>query len=239
MAIVSITGSGVAGVSVAGGVTSLTLPAGALRGAASYAVNDQVGFGVAGGVSTQLFHFPNSNQYAIRFPTGSLSNAAGEFQFDGGEGGGVMPLQGIGITCLFGRCLAGPEDEDIPALLKVLPLSVAGAGGSFANAEVTVIGAPWTLAPVSVSGDNVSAYATGFLHGPASQASTAFQPGGVVSLVTPIAIDLVGEVSPAPFLATIGTLHIAFVPEPGTAGLLLSGALLLSLAARRRARSGG
>jgi hypothetical protein len=237
--VVPITGAGVAEVGVTGGVTSLSLPAGVVRGPASVSWGQpEYNFGVGGGVSPHTVHLGGSNVFTLYRATGSLSNASGQFEFENGTGGGVMPLNGVGLFCLFGVCHGPSGDEDTSHSLVVFPFGDVGVGGTFADRNLTVIGAPWTVGPISVGTPFNNEQGSGFLHGPASQASTAFQPGGVVSLVTPIFIDPIGEVSPAPLVPTIGTLRIAFVPEPDTALLLGSGAIWLSLAARRRVRSG-
>jgi hypothetical protein len=234
--VVSIGGAGIAELGSQGGTMSLALPAGALRGAALQQVTQDLAFGVAGGLLLRTILSPAGSSLLLFAATGSLSNAAGLFEFDGSRGTGVMPLNGIGIACTFGDCTTLSEDLEEIGVPTEFPLSRVGAGGRHAEAGLTVIGAPWTLGPASVPG-TPSARATGFMHGPLSAASTAFQPGGVVTLVTPIVIDPSDDYLPAPFIATVGVLQIAFVPEPGTAVLLVSGVLLLSIAARRRARS--
>ena len=72
----------------------------------------------------------------------------------------------------------------------------------------------------------------GFAHGPASasQSSTA-QPGGVLSLVTPVFVSTSLDSFPVIPIFSRMTLH--FVPEPSTMLLLGSGLLALFALGRR------
>ncbi len=84
----------------------------------------------------------------------------------------------------------------------------------------------------------VTATRRGFLHGPASNTSSAALPDSVLQMVTPIQVGLDTEnvQGPKGSVGYIGTLTIRFVPEPGRLLLLVSGAFGLVLLSWRRGR---
>jgi len=143
----------------------------------------------------------------------------------GGTLGGPIGLSGTLRFCLFGT---SGSCADPLANLDV-PLTPAGVGGSAAVAGLvglTVFGAPWTTGTASVG----TVTAMGYRAGPASGTSSTAQAGGVIQLVTPIAILTNIEA----FLPAFATLTLRFVPEPTTLLLLGAGVLALALGGARR-----
>ena len=231
---VELNGSGVATVNGSGGgvhLNSLTIPAGAFLGNASVVVYNAAPISAlkfAGGAFT--FHLGNSFAYTVT--TGSASNGAGSFaglSNSANNLAGTMPLSGVALICFLGTC------PGFPANNIVVPLSVVGQGGTATAAGVagqkfTAIGAPWLKNTAAVGTRTIM----GFAHGPASATqSTTAQPGGVLSLVTPV---FVSTSLPAGFavLATFSRVTLLFVPEPSTLLLLGSGVLALFALGRRR-----
>lgn len=151
-----------------------------------------------------------------------------------------LPIQG------FLRYGSGSGSFDLP-----LSTSISGAGfgvgGDWAlcticSVNVFFTAAPWKLGVASAQtwngpfpGTTHTETRHGFAHGPLSATSTAAQTSGVVQLVTPMQVEWVR----APDMgkeAVFGALRIRFIPEPGSATVLASGALLLLWLGRRRPR---
>jgi hypothetical protein len=154
----------------------------------------------------------------------TLHNAAGLFEKPFALVHGPMQIGGIARVCLFAAC----DHPMVPANLSV-PLDVIGAA-PYATAfeasavNLTVSGAPWNTFSAT--------FATGTIHGPASQTSTVTVPGGVIRLVTPIFIST--SIPSIASVAAVGILDLHVVPEPRA--LLLVGAGLVALAAGVRAQ---
>jgi hypothetical protein len=170
---------------------------------------------------------------------GTFKNAAGHFgpvltpRFGNPDYGGAMPLQGFGKVCLFASCSSAVANV-------VVPLSVIGAGGTVAQAaavNVTVIGAPWTTAglvtgirPDPTSPGYASSYfLRGHKAGPHYLAGSTFEPGGSISLVTPIFISANLPVN----IKAYGLMTLHFVPEPASLALLGLGVAVLTLRGMR------
>lgn len=205
----SASGSGVADVTVSGGVrASVGLPASGFRATTSKPLTGTSIAPVAG--------------QAIQF-----SNAAGSFtrQPSTGEAptylGGVMPLRGAAKICLYVSCGAATG----PIATVDLPLSNVGLSGTvtvMGPINLTLLGAPWTAGAILLPGQ-------GFFSG----SSTASR----LSLVTPIYITTnLGGI--APFVPGYARLDLVFaeaIPEPHTLALVMVG--LLGLGIRRSGRA--
>jgi hypothetical protein len=108
--------------------------------------------------------------------------------------------------------------------------------------KVSVIARPWTLGLTSVTDvrtrsqvDSATTTAQGFIHGPASNTSTAAQAGGVLQVVT-ASLVLTSLDPHSDRQAQIAFGRFRFIPEPGVLLLLGSGVAGLVLLGRRRLR---
>jgi hypothetical protein len=213
----SASGSGTALVNGSSGgadLTALGLPAGLLQTTGfEVAVTDPTANPIDG------FQLTLANGPAAFAETGS------------GRLRGRMAVVGVAKVCLFGSCCG-----DAAAKVSV-PLSPVGFGGvsrAKGSINVTVTGAPWTTGTVFHLSGSTLVPAHGFRHGPASAASSAASPSGVVQLVTPIFISTAGAGSDLAWTGALGTLTLHFAPEPGTAILLGLGVGWLAWLGRAR-----
>jgi hypothetical protein len=204
------------GVGTSNHVSNLALPAGILPVDTSFAISATPSFPVT---SVRLDLVANAGNFA------------------GGGGGvlaGPMPLPGMVRLCGLGACTLF-----LDAPLTAMGTRGVGIGGTVMGAPVvpfgalTLVGGVWQTGMAQIATSAGVVNRTGFAHGPLSATSSTAAPQGVLQLVTPIAL----KVSSAPGLVNplFGVLDIKFLPEPGAAALLGSGAALLALAGRRRA----
>jgi hypothetical protein len=200
-----VAGAGVAAVNGSSGgshINSLSLPAGAFATTGLLLPTTDVGAQPLAGL--QL----------------TVSNGAGAPLLPGG----AMPLSGSVRVCLFAPCAS------IPVANLSVPLGIVGAGGTAfvtGPANLTVIGAPWTVSTAAVG----AATAMGFRHGPASATSSTALESGVIQLVTPIFVST--NIGAQPVLPVFGILTLHFVPEPGTLLLISAGLAAMGVAGRR------
>jgi hypothetical protein len=152
----------------------------------------------------------------------------------------TLPVQGVFKMCIiFGGCISY-----IPIPLTAGGTRGVGLGGLLtvngygAGIQISVIGAPWTIATAVITGIPTAnggfstSTAQGWAHGPASGTSSTANHGGVVQLVTPtITMTTLGTGTLTPLF---GILTIHFVPEPGTFLLFGSGVVGLAVFGRRR-----
>lgn len=233
---ITLSGSGFADVNGANGglhISSFNLSGGEFKTKASVPVPNAApisGLVIAGGTVTYMSHLARPASAFVTFvtPTGSVSNAVGQFAgLSGAGGGGTMPMNGVTLVCLFDRC------SGAPAANLVIPLTPVGQGGTVFAAgavNITAIGAPWQAGTAAVG----TATAMGFAHGPASAASSTNQDGGVLSLVVPVFVST--SLPTFPVVAVFTRLTLNFVPEPGTLLLLGSGIVGLAVVGGRRFR---
>jgi hypothetical protein len=232
----SIPGTGAALVNGSGGglhVTQFQLAGGTFQAFAQTPVPNAApisGLLFAGGTVTAMTHLavPKSVNLTFNIPTGSVSNSPGAFGgLSAGGGGGVMPINGVAVVCLFDVCSGAPSAN------LVVPLGPIGQGGTVTASgavNITAIGAPWVGGTVAIG----TVTGMGFAHGPASLPSTSAQPSGVVSLVVPVFVST--SLPTFPVVPVFTTLTLHFIPEPGTLLLFGSGIAGLALLGRRRMR---
>ncbi len=209
---VSVTGSGTAQVSTSGGnnLTAVSVPSGAASGTAT---TPQTSPAFLPGVAGLSFAGQNGSGVLTRTASGPL--------------GGVLPISGGLRICVVSSCPVAPASIPIP----VSPIGVGGtATASNTFVSVTAVGAPWTTGSVTIDIGTTSAQLAGFVHGPASNTSTAAQVGGVIQVVTPIVVSS----TTTPTFRAAAELQLSFVPEPGTAALLAGGVVLLGAIGRRK-----
>jgi hypothetical protein len=163
------------------------------------------------------------------------------------NGNDTLPVPGKSKVCiLFPGCL-----NYIPVpFTKNSGATGLGVGGTItANTfskgpglKVSVIATPWTLGLTSVTDvrtrsqvDSATTTAQGFIHGPASNTSTAAQADGVLQVVT-ASLVLTSLAPPNDRQAQVAFGRFRFIPEPGLMLLLGSGIAGLVLLGRRRLR---
>jgi hypothetical protein len=225
------TGAGIASVTTAnGGAALVTLAlAGGISGAAALLVTDPEVSGTLPSVRATValgsgtlrpFHPPTT------FGQPQLAE-------------NTLPIPGVVRLCLLttgcglGHALAltlgdGATGVGIGGLLTL---------GDFGGSRVSVQAAPWTPATASLpfpttSGGSVFATRTGFVHGAFSFTGSTALTGGMLQLVTPVAVTSVGGKA----FASFGVLTLRFVPEPTSLAMLTSGAIGLLVLARTRRR---
>jgi hypothetical protein len=202
------------GVGTSNHVSNLALPAGVLPVDTSFSITPTPSFPVT----------------SVRI---DLLNKAGAFAVGGGVLAGPMALPGNVRLCALGACTLF-----LDAPLTINGTRGLGIGGSVMGpagpaGALTLKGGAWRTGMASIATSSGVVSRTGFAHGPLSATSSSAAPQGVLQLVTPIAVSISsvpGVVNPL-----FGVLDIKFLPEPGAAALMGSGAALLALAGRRRA----
>ena len=159
---------------------------------------------------------------------------------------GGLPVRGEARLCMLVASCGG--GLDLPFTWREAQDTVGlGVGGMIAIAPLstirhTLLGAPWTprtalLVVPTPNGGSLTAFASGFAHGPLSFTGSTARPGGAIQLVTPLVIHGEDEgLSPPSGFARL-TLH--FVPEPRALFVLPPSVALLAAGARRRRRRGG
>jgi hypothetical protein len=172
--------------------------------------------------------------------TGFLSGLSG-----GPPGGGSIPVKGLARVCLLS--IGCQPLLYIPlALTKNNGATGVGVGGLLTtlgvnNLRFSVQANPWTIGASSgvnqtANGAFKTLQRSGFAHGPASNSSTTLRNSGVIQLITPAQVDILGVPANNLKLTLFSTLTIHFVPEPGLLLLIGSGVVGLGLLGRSRLR---
>jgi len=154
----------------------------------------------------------------------------------------TLPIAGIARICLlFSGCLSSTTVEVDLTQNGTRGIGIGGTvtAGNTTGFRVSLHNAPWQLAPAtllqSTVGGVITAMATGYARGPLSNSSTAAKTGGSIQLIAPTQVyteGVPGGYSDQQALFT--RLTLKFVPEPGLALLLGSGALCLAALGRKR-----
>jgi hypothetical protein len=120
---------------------------------------------------------------------------------------------------------------------RIYPAATGPNG--FGPYRTSIIGAPWTVGPVTLDSttNGGTMTLTGFVHGPASLTSSTGAPGGMVQMVTVTRVANEAGWSIVPF-HYFGILTVRVVPEPGVALLLGAGIVGLLILGRHRSRGG-
>lgn len=178
--------------------------------------------------------------------TGTLTGFSG-----GGLLGGAMPVRGIvgrsgGVSNFSLTRNGGNTGFGVGGNVTTTRFICPGCPTPippFVRVRLSIEYAPWTLGTATVNNSAVAtetlapvrATRRGFMHGPASNTSSAAVPGGVLQIVTPMQVRVASGVSGNEGrVGYFGTLTLRFVPEPGRLVLLASGALCLALLGWRR-----
>jgi hypothetical protein len=226
------TGSGVATVNGSAGVDiTMFRPTGFLGGTQTTPLTDpenatlitligtgQLGSGTFTGIASGMINgndtlpVPGKSKVCILFP-GCANYIPVPFTKNGGTAG-----IGVGGTITANTFSAGP------------------------GFKASLVGRPWTLGLTSVTdvetvGHMESGTTTtqGFIHGPASNTSTAAQIGGVIQVVT-AAVVFTSLAPPNDRQGQLSFGRFRFIPEPGMLLLLGSGVAGLALIGRSRLR---
>ena len=149
---------------------------------------------------------------------------------------GVLPVPGNVMVCLLFNC----------GIAVNIPFTENGTRGvgiggtvmapGIGTSTISIMGVPWVDAPVAITNTSGVFTSQGFAHGPLSFTSTTAQTGGVIQLVTPVAVtfNLTGQ--PPLVLPLFGALNVRFLPEPGAFVPLAAGAAGVALLGRRKLR---
>lgn len=175
---------------------------------------------------------------------------------------GIDPFGGpFSEPAITSNALAMPGSVRICMLVAPLPPCLAGLGVPLTNAaagkgagigglltvgvagtlRMSLQGAPFTLHTAYVTAETeygaiFTVFSTGSIGGPYLFTSTAGQPGGFLSVVTPIRVVIGQSGEPVNVLPGFLRFEVQFLPEPGVLLLLVSGAGGLSFLGRMRRR---
>jgi len=225
----AITGTGVADVTRAGGarLVSLDLAGGITGDATAPATDPAIAQTLRSAMATVTL---GSGALAPLWPPAP----SGPLRLERG----VLPVRGLLRLCfLVEGCAIGPflpltRNEGNTGFGAGGLLTIGAGATDFA---VSVEAAPWTLgtATLPIRTENGATFAiprVGFAHGPLSYTGSTALAGGVLQLVSPLAVT-----SPSgQAFASFGVLQIRLIPEPGPLVLLAPGILGMWVLGRRR-----
>ncbi len=150
----------------------------------------------------------------------------------------TLPVSGSLRVCLLSSSCIFPVQ--LFDLGQGLGLGGTLTGATPSGLRISIQAAPWTLGTATLpletsAGATATAFAFGYVHGPASLTGTTGANAGEIQLVTPM---VARSEAAAPF-AGFARLGVRFVPEPGSGALLLAalGGLLVLARQRHRSRS--
>lgn len=165
----------------------------------------------------------------------SFSNAAGAFAVTPSPGSlrGPMAVPGSVRLCTEIGC-----DFAFTVPFTEGGSNGVGIGGSTITAmagigtTISLRGAGWRSGSVTIMTASGTRTSVGFVHGPASLTSSTALTGGVLQLVTPIAITA-STLDESVEIPIFGSLQLRLVPEPGAGAALLAGGVAIALLGRR------
>ncbi len=192
----------------------------------------------AGVLSVTALTAPIAGEPRLTRLTLTAANRSGSFSMSRNAGGQVCPLNAAGVctdqdgfngTMVIQGMLAGTGADPFGIVLSDSSSVGVGIGGETTNPTGTRLSAHfWTTRNAEVSSDP----GTGTGWGTQGSMAGSLAPGGSVTLVTPLRVELA---SGTPDLLGIASWQITFVPEPTTFGLLLfGGADAAAMGHRRR-----
>jgi len=175
---------------------------------------------------------------------GNISGAIGSTA--GGLSPRTLPLGGSVRICLL---LTGCGGAFLPLEMGGTTAGVqigVGVGGVMTiggtgTIMISILGAPYTVKTITnfnrTANGVIDAFQeAGFAHGPGSASSSTGQTSGVLQVVSPSHIAILGVPGNSDISGVFSRVLVHFVPEPGLMLLLGSGAVGLALLGRKRVR---
>jgi hypothetical protein len=165
----------------------------------------------------------------------SLAPGAGTFTGDpGGPLAGVLPVPGNVRVCLLFDCGFSVNVPFTESGTRGVGIGGTVTAPLLGSSTLSIMGVPWADVPATITTSTGVFTTPGFAHGPASLTSSTAQTGGVIQVVTPIAVSFNLDGQPPLVLPLFGVLNVRFLPEPSTFALLAAGAAAIALLGRRR-----
>jgi hypothetical protein len=155
----------------------------------------------------------------------------------------TLGVKGVTRVCLFSdTCeaflkLDNTENSGTKGI-GIGGLQTLGGNGSI---RISIENGVWTLGSVqginqTKDGGFTTRTRTGFVHGPSSSNSSTATGSGVIQLIAPVQVAVIGVAGNTEALSLFTTLTLHFVPEPGLLLLIGSGVVGLGLLGRSRAK---
>lgn len=158
---------------------------------------------------------------------------------------GTIPVKGVTLVCLLAGCPPTPGGGAL-TLNNTTNNGATGIGvgglltiGGKGSPRISIENGPWTIGQrtgeIQTGGGGFRTLAkTGFIHGPASSTSSTAQSSGVIQLIAPQQVTVIGVNGNNSKLSLFATLTLHFIPEPGLLLLIGSGVVGLGLLGRGR-----